>query len=244
MTHGGEDLKKELILGFDDNLGMPLGFLEETNLKTKSYHDLSPMLEDFKNGITQLIFTPVGTLPYINCYYELIAQASFRLGETNRITTNLVTARDISLSDVTQSKVGRINPYCTTSFWGLLIYLLDKTKKGTTIDFIETDGFQDLLFKTANKEVDVAMIWNIVSNTNPDVAKKTHSLGIKHDLPTPVIIANTPIPESLKNKMTNFRSAPDAENLFFNGFAKIDLDLISGFKEQMALATTYFNLRL
>lgn len=244
MTHSEENLKKELTLGFDDNLGLPLVFLEQSNLKTKPYHDLSSMLSDFKNEVTQLIFTPAGTLPYINRYYELIAQASFRLGDTNRITAHLVTAGEISLSDVTESKIGRINPYCTTSFWGLLIYLLDKTKKGTTIDFIETNGFQDLLIKTANKEVDVAMVWDIVSDTNPDVAKKTHSLGIKHDLPTPVIIANTPIPESLINKITHFKSATDVENLFFNGFMEVDLDLLSGFREQMALAATHFNLCL
>lgn len=235
--------KKELVLGFDDNLGLPNDFSEKVNLKIKSYHEFAPMLEDFKKGKVTLIFLPVGTLPYVGHKYELIAQASFRIGGTNRIDTKLVTAKNLTLEDVSKAKIGRINPYCTTSFWALLIYLKNRCPKGTKIDFIETNGFQDLLFKIAAQEVDVAMVWDVILQNNPDATKKVHELGSHSNLPTPVIIANSPIPEKIKHAITHFKSE-DPSPLFFNRFTDVDLELINTFKEQMKQASTYFNLGL
>lgn len=232
----------ELIIGFDDNLGLPQDFADKINLKTRSYHDLTRMLQDFESDSLSLAFIPAGTLPYLSVDFNIVAQASFGLEYANRLRSKLVTAKDLTLTDLVRSKLGRVNQYCTTSFWAPLIYFMGRSKQGTSIDFIDTNGFQDLLIKAADQKIDGAMVWDLILENNPDATNKVHELGTKDDLPTPIIITKSNFPDTLKNKIISFKSHD--KNSFFNGFTAVDLDLINDFREQMILASKHFDLGL
>jgi hypothetical protein len=230
----------DFIFGFDDNLGLPNDFIGKINLKIRSYHELGTMVKDFEQGQLSMIFLPVGTLPYVKGNYTIIAQASIGQERKNTIKTKLVTAKNLKLVDIARVFLGRVNPYCTTSFWAPLIYLMHQGVAKGSIRFIDTNGFEDMLAKTAKQKIDAAMVWDVILEKYPQY--KVQELASIDNLPTPVIIAQQEIPAVLQEKVTRFCS--DDKTSFFNGFTKPNLTLIHNFKDQMALAESYFNLGL
>jgi len=230
----------ELILGLDDNLGLPEDFQEKIALKTKYTHDLSALVKSFELGELPLVFIPVGTLPYITVKYSIIAQATLGPERVQSLSAHLITAKAVTLSDLEKVKVGRINPYCTTSYWALLIYLMQYTKQKKLPHFIGVDGFQDLLFKTADKKVDAAMMWDVTMKAHPEASRKTQVLGTIHDLPAPVIISAVDIPAALKEKIVHFKS--EDKHALFNGFAEVNDKLCGDFMRDISLASRHFNL--
>lgn len=147
----------DLILGFDDNIGIPADFSHRTSLKVKPYHHLSQIISDFEQERLELIFIPAGTLPYLKKTYQIIAQATLGKESITRLSASYVTTKNMTLAESMHLSIGRINPYCTTSFWGLLIALMPHVPKGTSIRFLETDGFQDLFDKVASQAIDSGM---------------------------------------------------------------------------------------
>jgi hypothetical protein len=231
-------MMKELFIGFDDNLGLPDNFAQYTGLSLRSYHELDDMIRDFENKKLSLMFIPCGTLPYLEQPFSIVSQATLGPNHDNRIHVQLMTAKDLSLEESAHKVFGRINPYCTTSYWGLLIFLMEKFPAGTTINFRRVAGFQDLLDKTAQKVVERGMLWDKVLDKNPSTSSILTQLGEQSDLPTPLIIANTPIPDSLSYCLTHFQF--DENNGFFNGFKAPDLKLIETFQQQMEKAQNHF----
>lgn len=229
-----------LLLGYDDNLGLPEDFID-IPLKTKAYHNIKQLLHDFETNKLDLAFVPAGTLPYLTSYCT-IAQATFGAEHGRHLTSILVNRTKASLSNIESSQFGRVNQYCTTSFWAPLIYFMEKSKAKDAINFIDTNGFQDLLFKVVDHTIDTAMVWNIILKDNPKATACVEELGSKNDLPTPLILGKLPIPETLKDSISNFTS--NDKKAFFNGFTTVDEDLLNNFREQILAAIKHFNLKL
>ncbi|MDP1602592.1 MAG: hypothetical protein Q8M03_04940 [Legionella sp.] len=229
-----------LLLGYDDNLGLPDDFIT-IPLKTKAYHDIKQLLHDFETNKLPLVFVPAGTLPYLTSY-SMIAQATFGLQQALHLTSVLVNKKKMSLSEIVSSQFGRVNQYCTTSFWAPLIYFMEKSVSTNFINFIDTKGFQDLLFKVADQSIDTAMVWDIILQDNPEATQRVEELGSKNDLPTPLILSKLPIAETLKNSIINFKSSD--KKSFFNGFKAVDVDLINNFRERIMSAIKHFHLKL
>jgi hypothetical protein len=156
------------------------------------------------------------------------------------MVTQLVTAKKISLPQALASKLGRVNCYCTTSFWAPLIYIMCHFANDNSVQFINTNSFQDMLFKVADQKIDSAMVWDSVLQEHPQAAGKVEALAVQDDLPTPIIIANRNIPEDLKGTLTHFKS--NDKNSYFSGYIVPDLNLINHFKHQMMQANKHFNL--
>jgi hypothetical protein len=232
----------KFVFGFDDNLGLPADFIGKTHLKTKSYHDIGSMVADFEAGKLTLMFIPAGTLLYIHTDYRLVAQASIGPDHKNRIKAKLVTAKNLKLADIRETALGRVNPYCTTSFWSAFIYLLRQSANGGPVRFVDTDSFEDMLGKTAEQQIDASLVWDVILNKYPAYAAKVHELALVEDLPTPVIIASEALPSALEESICHFQSAD--KGCFFNGFTKPDIPLINEFKENMRLANQHFNIGL
>ncbi len=56
---------------------------------------------------------------------------------------------------------------------------MDFLPQFTVLKFKDTNGFQDMLHKTATKFLDCAMVWDIILKQNPDDANKVKELFYK-----------------------------------------------------------------
>jgi hypothetical protein len=110
-----------------------------------------------------------------------------------------------------------------------------------TIHFKRTNGFQDLLDKTAKGKVESGMLWDQELEKNPSMSQNLKNLGELCNLPTPIIVANTDISESLKDSLTHFQF--EEKNGFFNGFKTPDLKLIDDFQHHMKKAQEHFLIK-
>lgn len=232
----------ELIIGYDVNLGFPEDFTYKISLKIKTYQDITLMIEDISGGKLSMAFLPVGTLPYIHSDYSIVAQATLGAEYLTELTSNFISATELTLAELIKSEIGRVNQYCTTSFWAPLIFCMETLKKCDKLNFINTNGFQDLLFKIANEKVAAGMVWDVISKHNPAAADKVHILGEKAHLPSPIIISTSTQSKELLTQITSFKSTD--KSCYFNGFTTANEEAIRSFKEEMQQAGQHFNLNL
>ena len=86
------------------------------------------------------------------------------------------------------------------------------------------------------------MMWDVISQHNPTAADKVHILGEKTNLPSPIIIATSPISKKILSQITSFRSTD--KGCYFNGFTAANAAAIHDFQQQMLLASQHFHLKL
>lgn len=226
-------------IGYDDNLGLPNDFADTIGCNLVAYHDIGKMIAALENQTLAAIFIHAGTLPYLkNC--KIVAQSLY--GPLGQLTlqSNFVSASSISISNINHLVLGRVNEYCTTSFWAPLIYLMKILPQHTTLTFKNTNGFKDMLHKTAGKKLDCSMVWDIILKQNPQDTAKVHELFHKNDLPTPIIVTQTDLPDDIRQKLINFRSTD--HHSFFIGFQKPNLIAINQFIAAMQKTTNYFTV--
>ncbi|KTD14784.1 hypothetical protein Lgra_0487 [Legionella gratiana] len=221
-----------LRIGYDDNLGFPRDFTKAVPCELIAYHQLSKMITAFDKEKLWGIFTPAGTLPYLK-QGVILAQACLQPA----IQADFVTPKNLSILDLNTQVLGRINPYCTTSFWGLLIALMPHFPKGTILEFKETNGFYDLLEQTTLGNVDGAMVWNRILKKFPDKADKVHVLFTQKNLPPPILYVQSH-ESQLIEKITRFTTQD--KQFLFSGFKKPDDLLLGPFIDNMKNVTSHF----
>lgn len=230
----------DVVIGFDDNLGLPSEFSNISKLVTRSYHDIGKMVDDFVAEQLAAIFIPCGTLPYINSSYDIVAQATFSTQRSCDLTSIFCSNRPIEISEIPYIVLGHVNQYCTTSFWAPLIYLKNYLKENTTLKFKNNNSFQDMLLQVAAKKIDAAMVWDIILEQNPAATKQVIQTFRLHQLPTPIIIANSLLPNSVIDILNRFKT--NDKTSFFTGFTTPDFDAIHQFQQAMQSAANYFNV--
>ena len=57
-----------ILIGYDDNLGLANDFCDAVGCKSAPFHNLTQMLEAYKKGELSALFIPAGTLPYVTDY--------------------------------------------------------------------------------------------------------------------------------------------------------------------------------
>lgn len=232
---------QDLILGYDSNLGLPQEFTQKTNIKTKSYEDLRLLLEDFEENQLGFVFIPAGTLPYIRGNYHILAQATLGSERQNRLTSKLVINKNCASFNPATAKLGRVNPYCTTSFWAPLIYFMQQSEPKETLHFVDTQGFQDMLNKVADQTLEAAMVWDVILADNPGAAEKVNILGELNTLPAPVVISHLDVIDNFKNPFTSL--VFQDKKSFFNGFGMADRHSLDYFLSQIKEVVHYFKLK-
>lgn len=232
---------KKFRIGYDDNLGLPMGFSQALDCETVSYHELGDLIQAFKQREVEIIFIPVGTLPYIK-EYEMISQAILSEKPQSILTSTFVTTYPLTIQDIPKHTLGRVNQYCTTSYWAPLIYLMDFLPKHSTLHFQDTNGFQDMLFKTADKTVDASMVWDIFLKQNPDATKKVHALFSLNTLPAPVLVSASKLPTEISEKLNTFKSKET--KTLFNAFQKPDLPNIKKFLASIKAAQDFYSISI
>lgn len=229
----------QIKIGYDDNLGLPSDFSSSVGCETVAYHELADMITAFKQEEIWGMFMPAGTLPYLE-EGEIVAQAIFSSQHKVVLQSNFVSTKPISMPDLPMLTLGRINPYCTTSFWAPLIHLMRVFPKDTILAFEETTGFQDLLHKTATGKIAAAMIWEFILNRTPGDAKEVHELFYKSDLPTPIIFGRPGEQSKLKEKITHYTTQDS--DCFFRGFREPEPKVLEPFIADMKTASEHFQI--
>ena len=224
-----------LKFGYDDNLGLPADFAEKVGCEIVAYHELDELIRAFTNGDLDAIFTPAGSLPYLQ-HYEIAAQATLGVDKKQMMKSTLVSTQTITTNDIPTLTLGAINPYCTSSYWAPMIYLMNHLPAGTTLTFKFADSFTDLLHQTAQNKIDCAMVWDDILQLKPDDAKQVQEYFSLDDLPTPVIVVRPGV--MLPGSMINYVSS-DKEFLFA-GFKAPGLENINNFLQVVNAARKHF----
>ncbi len=234
-------MNNEISIGYDDNLGLANDFQTAIGCKVVPYHNLTLMLEDFEKEKLAAIFLPAGTLPYIK-EYTILSQAFFGPQNKTTLQTNFVTTQSIKIDDISKHTLGRVNQYCTTSYWAPMIYLMNVLPKDTHLKFQDTNGFPDLLHKTAQDQIACCMIWDIIMQQHPQDSKKVHELFYLDNLPSPVLISKSKFPSDITHKINQFKSKD--VKAFFPGFQQPDIKSINQFLNDIQKAREFFNISL
>lgn len=229
----------KITIAYDDNLGLPNDFAETVDCNIAAYHELGEMIKQFEKGNIFGMFIPAGALPYLK-NYKIISQAIFSPENEIQLQSNFVCTKNMLITDIPQQILGRINQYCTTSFWSPLIYLMQFLPKNTPLSFRDTNGFSDMIHKTAEEIIDCAMVWDIIMQQHPEESHKVHQLFYKSDLPTPVIVISENNDASISSRINSFKSRDT--NTFFNAFQAPEMNLINQFVLDMKKASEYFRV--
>lgn len=230
---------QKIRLGYDSNLGLPPDFSEKIPCDLVGYEDITLLVKLFQAENLDSIFIPVGTLPYIK-KYQIISQAIFDSDPSDTLRSNFVTSKAINISNIADHSLGRVNKYCTTSYWAPLIYLMDYLPQGTPLKFQDTNGFQDMLNKTAQEIIDSSTVWDIILQQNPTAAHKVHELFSVNALPSPVLISNLNISLELCKNINQFKT--NDQQWFYRGFQAPKLTSITQFLTAIQKAITFYNL--
>lgn len=231
-------------IAFDDNLGLPDDFASRLQCELMSFHELDAMLAAFSDGSVHGMFAPCGALPYMQAYYEILAQATF--GETRGLRLQsrfVVPDNDGVRAEFPNGRVACVNRFCTTSYWAPMLAMIDRTAGGTPVQFYAAAGFDDMLFAVTDGRSDGAMVWDAVLNRHPDAAAKTREVFRYDGLPTPVILANSSMPEQDKDRLReSLHSYVSASGGFFNGFSAPDVDAVQAFVTRDRQAQQHYAL--
>jgi hypothetical protein len=223
------------IIAYDDNLGLPANLASDLNCTVCAYHDLAKLLKDFEETENmQAIFVPAGTLLYIKNYHIL---AQSLIGPLKTLKSNLVSLQNLDVQTINNNTLGRVNQYCTTSFWAPLLFLKNILARQTQLNFINTLSFPDMLHKTATSLIDCSMVWDAILRQCPDDTSKVKVLGSYEELPTPLILSKREN-EMLKSKFIKFISTDNKG--YFSGFAEPDNNLINNFVTNIKSVSNYF----
>lgn len=235
--------------GFDDNLGLPKNFAEALDCEVFPYHELEDLLEAFTQNKLDALFIPVGTLPYMKNDYSIVAEVTFGEKQGKVLESDFIVKSNNnihSIEDVISATLGRVNKFCTTSFWAPQIYLYDKTPEKTKLSFKNTNGFQDMLLAVNNGRVDAAMEWSIFLDKNPEIASSMRIVFSLSTLPTPMVIIKNTFPENQKEifskKLLSFKTNDDSS--FFTHFVKPNSNAISDFLTKIKNAQNHFVLNI
>lgn len=231
--------------GCDDNLGLPEGFAEQVGVEIVMEHELDTLVNAFVKNELPVMLIPVGTLPYIKADYDIIAQTTFGPQNIKTLTSIFIVPKNSpvnSIESVASLKLGRVNQFCTTSFWAPMIALLDQTQPGTHLDFHNTKGFPDLLSAVNDGRVEGAMLWDIILKQHSEAASHTMEVFRLDTLPAPIIIANKTVSESdkkqLREKILAYKTSQS--KAFFTHFETPDHQAILNFQQKMQTCIAHF----
>jgi hypothetical protein len=175
--------------------------------------------------------------------YKIISQSIFRGKNSSTLQSDFVTTETMDLQKITQKTLGRVNQYCTTSYWAPLLHLMNYVPKNSLIHFKNTKSFQDLLFEAAENKVDGATVWDIIIDENPNAARKVYQIFSVNNLPTPVIVAKPNFSDvEILEKINRFKT--EDKTGFFAGFQKPNDGEITEFLSAIQQAIKFYNLSL
>lgn len=228
-------------IGYDNNLGIPSDFTKAFPCDLVKYDDLAQLIDHFEKKSLEAAFLPVGALPYMK-NYSIISQALYSSENLSILTSDFVTTKDINLNNMMNFTLGRVNQFCTTSYWAPLIYLMRLLPQNTRLQFEDASSLHDLLFKTANGVIDGSTLWDILLTQNPEPAAKLKKIFSVTELPTPIIIAQEHWDIEISSQLNQFTS--DDKQALFPAFRHPNIRMINHFLSEIDVACDFFNIEI
>ena len=245
---------------YDDNLGLPQGFVDDLNgflkgdskihFQAEAFHDIGEMIKAFEHRETAMAFMPAGCLPYLRSTHAILAEASFgpfRSESLHSILRTRCADSRMTLAELSSRRIGCVNRYCTTSYWAPMILLASADLSPIPApDFVQLDGFDDMITSVVDGRVDGAMIWDAVSEHHPEFDRVLgKGVGI-NDLPAPLLIGNELLEEKTREGVrlltANYHNA-DWDG-YFKALKTPDLARLQLFEEGVMHAQKVFGLSM
>jgi ABC-type phosphate/phosphonate transport system substrate-binding protein len=238
-----------LSFAHDINLNFPAfdpswgDFFGESQCRARAYFDLKRLTDDLFAGTPTAAYLPAANDYFLRddkCYRGIASALTGKGAQTMRSVlvvsqTNPIT----SLDELKGKRLGRINGYCTSSYFAAAIFL---QRHGYCIkDFFaeirDVGAWQKQIDAVVAGTVDVTMVDADSWASLPENATTTRVLGEVDQLPTPIVIARTDAPVSFVDDLKqHLLSEPRNEDELFSGFVDYDEATDTRFLSDAALA--------
>jgi len=233
----------------DINLNFPAfdpswsDFFGESQCTPRAYFDLKRLTDDLLAGKPTAAYLPAANDYFLRADKSYRGIASALTGNGAQSLTSLLVVNSTSpittLAELKGKRLGRINGYCTTSYFAAAIFL---QRHG----FFINDFFAEIRDVGARQKqidavlagtVDATMVDADTYASLPENAAKTRVLGEVDQLPTPVVIARSDAPASFVDELKqNLLSEPRDEDELFSGFIDYEETIDERFFSDAALA--------
>jgi phosphonate transport system substrate-binding protein len=236
----------------DGNLGLAVKspewaqFLDKNKMKVASFTDLDKMSAEIRKNQAVFCYVPTANHFYLrsDADYQPIANAIFASNNTFKMSSVLVVPKDSPVTSLAQLKgkhYGRINAYCTSSYFSVAILLY---RNGYSIhnffsEISDVPAWQGQIDAVIAGTIDATMVQEDVWHSLPSNAEKTKIIGRIDNLPSPLVLGATNAPEALKadfmKLLLSYKASPQSKPLF-SGFTNFQRELTQTFDQEAAAA--------
>ncbi len=238
-----------LSFAHDINLNFPAfdpswgEFFGQSQCTARAYFDLKRLTDDLLAGTPTAAYLPAANDYFLRDDKRYHGIASALTGNGAQTLTSLLVVNKASpiasLAELKGKRLGRINGYCTTSYFAAAIFL---QRHGFSIkDFFaeirDVGAWQKQIDAVLAGTVDATMVDADTYASLPENAATTRVLGEVDQLPTPVVIARTDAPASFVDDLKqHLLSEPRNEDELFSGFIDYEEATDARFVSEAALA--------
>ena len=242
--------QSKLSFAHDVNLGFPTNnprwqeFFAAHNCTPVAYADLARLTQDLKTAKLTAAFLPAANDYFLReaATYHGIATALSGKSGAATASSLLVVPRALPVTDISQlqgKRLGRINGYCTTSYFAAAILL---QRHGYSIknffsEILNVGAWQKQIDAVIAGIVDATMVDEDTWLAQPGNAVLTRVLDRVDQLPGPIVIARSDAPELfLVGLKTQLLSEPRNPDALFSGFVDYEEATDRQFVSDAALA--------
>lgn len=238
-----------LSFAHDINLNFPAfdptwsDFFRANQCRERAYFDLKRLTDDLLAGTFTAAYLPAANDYFLRDDKSYQGIASALTGNGAKTMSSLLvvsqTSPITSLDELKGKRLGRINGYCTTSYFAAAIFL---QRHGHSIkDFFaeirDVGAWQKQIDAVVAGTVDATMVSADIWANLPENAATTRVLGEVDQLPTPVVIVRKDAPASFADDLKqHLLSEPRNEDELFSGFVDYDEAIDARFFSEAALA--------
>lgn len=229
-------MDEKIVFALDEFLGFPIdepawvNFAQKHSIVTKNYDDMGLLTHHLQEKNITLSYLPVANYYHLKndpCYIPI---ASALTGKSGSATMDvvLVVKKDSlygKLADLRGLDIGYIHPYCTTSYFGLILLL---QKNGFSIknffnDIVEVGPWQKQIDAVVEGRVAATVVYRDVWLKNTDNAQNTRIIDELAGLPTPLVIAHKSLAKEVSIEFFELLTHLKREDTsLFNGFIPYD----------------------
>lgn len=238
----------------DSNLGFPIGqdiwrdFFTQCQCTVFGTNDIKLIIQSLQNDSNIFAYIPVVCLYQVRKIQEIHGLASATTGKSGSPTTSsvLIIKRGSNIKDLSGLRgktYGRINQYCTSSYFAPVIHLSDNGFRFQ--DFfgkvqnipVSPGNWQNQIDQVISGAIDATMVDENTWLSNPKNAKETEIIGRIDGLPCPIVVSKSIVnTQFLDLFKATLLSSPRDNSAMFSGFSPYPEDEIKTFFQRISHA--------
>ncbi|AUR52271.1 phosphate/phosphite/phosphonate ABC transporter substrate-binding protein [Aquella oligotrophica] len=229
-------MNEQIIFALDEFLDFPiheptwLNFFRKHNIVIKNYDDMGLLTNHLKEKDIGISYLPVANYYHLKDDPRYVPIASALTGKSGSAAMDvvLVVKKDSpynKLADLQNLDIGYIHPYCTTSYFGLILLL---QRNGFSINnffnnIVEVGAWQKQIDAVVAGEVAATVVYRDVWLKNVDNAQNTRVIDELDGLPTPLIIVHKSLAKEIVIEFFELLNNHKMNGIsLFNGFIPYD----------------------